>query len=130
METFASLLAQQVQVEGNPIAALIGGTFMLFFYVGLYVVSAVALMTIANKTNTANAWWAWVPILNLILMIQIAELEIWYILLMFVPCVNIFVAVYVWWKICERRGKPGPLALGMLVPVVNFFVMLYVAFSD
>lgn len=130
METFGSLLMQQVQVEGNPIVALLAGTIGLFFWIGLYVVSAVALMTIAKKTGTANEWWAWIPILNLILMVQIAQLEIWYILLMFVPCVNIFAAVYIWWKIAERRGKPGPLAIGMLVPVVNFFIMLYIAFAD
>ena len=66
METFGSLLAQQVQMEGNPIVALITGVVGLFFWLGLYIVMAVALMTIAKKTNTPNEWWAWVPILNII----------------------------------------------------------------
>ncbi|MCC7433448.1 MAG: hypothetical protein IT363_02100 [Methanoregulaceae archaeon] len=130
MENFGSLLAQQVQMEGNPIVALITGVVGLFFWLGLYIVMAVALMTIAKKTNTPNEWWAWVPILNVILMLQIAQLEIWYIVLLFIPCVNLFVAIYTWWKIAERRGKPGAIAILMVVPFINFFVPLYIAFSD
>ena len=122
------LLAQSDSI--NPIAMILGSTIYIVFILGLYVAQALALMTIANKTNTPNGWFAWVPILNIILMLQIAELELWYIVLCFIPCVNIAVYIYMWWKIAERRGKPGAIALAMLVPVVNFFVPLYIAFAD
>lgn len=122
------LLAQSDSL--NPIATILGSALYLFLMLGLYVTQAVALMTIANKTGTPNAWFAWVPILNIILMLQIAELELWYIVLCFIPCVNLAVYIYIWWKVAERRGKPGPIALAMLIPVVNFFVPLYIAFSD
>jgi len=120
----------QYQSEGNPIVALLSGTIGLAMWVGIYVVMALALMTIAKKTGTANEWWAWVPILNILLMLQIADLPMWYIILFFVPCVNLGVGIYAWWKIAEKRGKPGPVALAILIPCVGWFVPLYIAFAD
>lgn len=122
------LLAQSSSLDA--IAAILGSTIYLAFAIGMYVVSAVSLMTIADKTRTPNSWWAWIPILNIVLMLQIAGLELWYIVLCFVPCVNVAVFVYMWWKIAEKRNKPGAIALLMFVPLINFFVPLYIAFAD
>jgi hypothetical protein len=95
-----------------------------------YVVLAIALMTMAKKRGIENAWMAWVPILDLYLMTQIAGLEWWYLILLFIPCVNLFVAIYIWWKICEAHGKPGALSILMIFPVVNLIIPLYLAFGD
>ncbi|MBX3120224.1 MAG: hypothetical protein KF784_14255 [Fimbriimonadaceae bacterium] len=106
----------------------VGMWFGLFILV--YVVQAVALMTIANKTGTENSWMAWIPILNVLLMLSIAGLDWWYILIMLIPCVGWLVVLYAWWLICEERGKPGWISLLQLVPCIGFFVPLYVAFVD
>lgn len=106
------------------------GVLGIAFWLIGYVVLAMALMTIAKKRNLENTWFAWVPILNLVLMLQIAGLEIWMIILLLIPCVNFFFAIYVWWKIAESQGKPGPLGILMIVPVVNLLVILYIAYSD
>ena len=37
-----------------------------------YIYMGLALQTIATKTMTANAWLAWVPIANLVLMLNVA----------------------------------------------------------
>jgi membrane protein implicated in regulation of membrane protease activity len=125
------LLAQfATEAPNNPVAAFIGGTMGIAFWIITYVVAAIALMTIANKLGVENSWLAWIPIANLYLMTQCAGLDWWWLILFFVPCVNIFAIIYVWWKICERRGKPGPLAILMIVPCVGWFVPLYVAFAD
>lgn len=129
METIAPLLAQ-FEAETNPFIALVTSTLGFMFFIAMYVVMAVALMTIAKKTDTPNEWMAWVPILNIVLMIQIAGLELWYIVLCFIPCVNLFAFIYIWWKVAEARDKPGPIALLMLVPVLNLAVPLYIAFSE
>ncbi len=57
------------------VTALFGGMllFFLILLIAVYVVMAISLMKIANRTNTENAWFAWIPILNLILMLQIAQ---------------------------------------------------------
>jgi len=49
-----------------------------------YIYMAYTLMKIAQKTNTENAWFAWIPILNIILMLQIAKKPLWWIVN---PCI-------------------------------------------
>lgn len=108
-------------------------TLLLFWvvaFVAIYVFTAVCFQKIAERTNTEDAWWAWVPILNILLMLKIAEKPMWWIILLFIPLVNFIIAILVLLRICERRGKPGWMVVGMLIPVVNFVVLGYLAFSD
>lgn len=126
----------QLFAQSNSDAAagiLAGGMLMvlLIFVLVFYIIMGFALVTIANKTGKNDkSWWGWIPIPNVLLMLEIAELPLWYIVLLLVPCVNGGVFIYTWWKIAEKRGKPGPIALALLVPVVGFFVPLYIAFSE
>ncbi len=55
--------------------------YALIIAIGLYVYSSLALMTIANKTHTENAWMAWIPILNVYLLVTIADKPWWWTLL-------------------------------------------------
>jgi len=73
-------------------AGMFGTTFLLFFAV-FYVYTALALMTIATKTNTKDGWLAWIPIANIILMLNIAKKPIWWIILFLVPLVNIVMII-------------------------------------
>ena len=92
--------------KGMPLlgAGIIG--FMLLLGLAGYIYTALALQTIANKTNTENGWLAWIPIANLILMVNIARKPIWWIILFFIPLANIVVAVIVLMGIAEARNKP------------------------
>ena len=103
----------------------------LLIFVGLYVFSALCLMMIAKKTNTPNGWMAWIPIANVVLMLQIAGKPIWWIVLLLIPLVNLVIAILVWMGIAEARGKPGWMGvLVVLIPVVNLVLMGYLAFSN
>ena len=114
---------------GGLVALFSGGIFLVSFLIG-YIVVSFALMTIANKLNVQNSWLAWIPIANLYLMTQCAGLEWWWMLLCFIPYVGVFPAIWIWWKITEARGKPGPLSLVLLIPCVNLGYILYLAFAD
>ena len=106
------------------------GGMMVTISLIVYVLLAFPLYVIATKTGTENPWMAFVPILNAYLMVMIAGLEWWYLLLFLIPCVNLFVSIYVWWQICEARDKPGVLSLLMLIPCLNVALPFYVAFVD
>lgn len=103
---------------------------LIAFYLAMYVVSALALMTIANKTGTDNSWMAWIPFLNVWLMIEIAGLDWWYLILFFVPLVNLAVFAYAWWCIAGERGFPEFVGLLTLIPCLGMIVMLYIAFAE
>jgi hypothetical protein len=83
---------------------LFAGMFFTFFLVCFavgYVYVSLALQTIAQKTNTANGWLAWIPIANIILMMGIAEARSkpsWWGILLIIPVVNLIVPGYLAWS--------------------------------
>jgi hypothetical protein len=124
----AELRAFQDELPAGLLAGLLG--MILLFGGVVYVYMALALMTIAKKTNTENAWLAWIPIANIILMLNVARKPLWWIFLMLVPLVNIVIAILVWMAIAEARHKPNWLGILMIVPVVNLVVPGYLAWAD
>jgi cytochrome bd-type quinol oxidase subunit 2 len=127
-----SAFAQSDNSGNFTAAAALGGFMVVFLIIGLavYVYMALALQTIANKTNTENAWLAWVPIINIILMLNIAKKPLWWIILCLIPIVNIIVIVIVWMAIAEARGKPSWWGILFIVPVVQVIVPGYLAWAD
>lgn len=127
------LYAQMSENEGAAagIAVLGGMLFVLLAIVGVfYVYMSLALQTIAKKTNTENAWMAWIPIVNIILMLNIAKKPLWWIILCFIPLVSIVILIIVWMAIAEARGKPSWWGILLIVPFVNIIVPGYLAWSD
>lgn len=117
----------------KALPALMAGGFLMFFLVfalAIYVYTALALSTIAEKTNTENGWLAWIPIANIILMLNIAKKPIWWILLCLIPFVNIVIFIILWMGIAEARNKPSWWGVLMIVPVVSLIVPGYLAWSD
>lgn len=108
---------------------MFGAAFFLFF-VGVYVYISLALMTIADKTNTPNSWLAWIPIANLFLMLNVAKKPAWWLVLFLIPLVNIVIAIIVWMAVAEARHKPNWWGIVMIVPVVGLIVPGYLAWSD
>ena len=119
--------------EGRTAAFAAMGAFMLVFLVffaAIYIYMGLTLSTIAKKTNTENAWWGWVPILNIVLMLNIAKKPIWWIVLLIIPVVGIVIGVLVWMAIAEARGKPNWWGILIIVPLVGIIVPGYLAFAD
>ncbi len=96
----------------------------------IYVYVSLSLMKIAQKLNVDNAWLAWIPIVNLWIMVQCAGKEWWWIILMFIPIVSIIASIVLWMAIAERRGKPSWVGILIIVPVVGLFIPGYLAFTD
>jgi hypothetical protein len=113
------------------VGALMGGFLLTFVGVvlGLYVFFSLSLFKIAKKLNVQAAWAAWVPILSVWPFMASAGKPLWWILLLFIPFVNLFVGVYLWMCISENLGKGKMLGLLMVIPIVNLIVMGYLAFS-
>ena len=112
--------------------AALGAFFFVFliFFVVIYVYIALCLSTIAKKTNTPDTWMAWVPIIQGVLMLKIAQKPIWWIILFFVPLVGIVIGIMVWMEIARRRNKPEWWGILLIVPLVGIIVPGYLAFSD
>ncbi len=88
----------------------------------LYVWVVLCLYLIARKVDIPDAWFAWVPILNLILICRVADKPGWWFLLLFIPLVNIVVYLDIWMTIAEDCNRPAWLGVLMLIPVVNLVI--------
>jgi hypothetical protein len=121
------------QSSDAALSKALGGAMLVFVLgVGLvgYIYVSLALQTIATKTATANGWLAWIPIVNLFLMLNIAKKPLWWFVLFLIPLVNIVMAVIVWMGVAEARRKPSWWGILAIVPVANLVVPGYLAWSD
>ncbi|MBW3015850.1 hypothetical protein KY330_05500 [Candidatus Woesearchaeota archaeon] len=109
------------------------GIAMIVIALAIYLYFAFALMYIAKKTKTPNAWLAFIPIANVYLMTQMAGLPaLWTLIVLgvFIPWIGSFVLLggitYFFWLIAEKIGKPGwwglVVGLAPLVPIVGGIV--------
>jgi hypothetical protein len=104
--------------------------FFLLFVGAIYAYFALAISTIARKTYTPNAWYAWVPILNMVLLLNVAKKPAWWVLLYFVPFVNIVIMVITWMEVAKARGRPDWWGVFIIAPIANFILPGILAWTD
>jgi hypothetical protein len=95
-----------------------------------YIYGALTLQAIAKRTNTENGWLAWIPIANVILMLNIAKKPLWWIILLFVPLANLVILIIVWMEIAVACKKPNWWGILTIVPVANLIVLGLLAWGD
>ncbi len=102
----------------------------LFVLIIVYAFFALCLSAIAKKTgNGQRAWWGWVPVLQVLLILKVASVDWWWIFFFLIPFVNIAIAIYVWVRIAKTLSKHPIWGVLMIVPVVDVAVLAYLAFS-
>jgi hypothetical protein len=69
-------------------------------------------------------WASIVPIYNLIVLIQVAKKEIWWIVLFLIPIVNIIAFILIDIAVAENFGKSGGFAVGLIFLPFIFFPIL------
>lgn len=129
-----STVSAFAQSSDNQAAqAVFAGVFLIVVLViaaAAYIYIALALQTIAKKTGTQNAWLAWIPIINIFLMLDIAKKPMWWFVLFLIPLVNIIMSVIVWMGVATARRKPEWWGILMIVPLANLVVPGYLAWAD
>jgi len=121
-----SVNGQQVGCDSFAGAgAFIGGLF--FVYLIVIILMIVSLWTIFKKAGQPG-WACIIPIYNFIVMLQIAGRPIWWIILMFIPFVNVVVSIIVANDVAKAFGKSSLFTIGMVVLPFIFYPIL--AFSD
>jgi len=115
----------------NVVAAFLAGFMMIFSLVMavLYVYFSLCMFLIARRLNVPAAWTAWVPILQVWPLLASAGKPCWWVLLLFIPFVNIIISTYLWMCIAENLGRNKWLGVLILVPVVQLVLPGVLAFS-
>lgn len=103
---------------------------ILVLSIAMYIYTAYCLYAIAKKTNTPNPWYAYIPILNLVLIFQIIRQSPWWILAMFIPIVNIFVMIWMWMELAAVCNRPKWWGILMIISPVNLILLWFMAFRE
>ncbi len=85
--------------------------------------------SICEKTGMATGAAIWVPILQIIPMLQAAGMSPMWFLAFFIPGLNLIAQIIWSFKIVQARGKAPVVAVGLILPITNVLSFLYLAFS-
>ena len=111
-----AILVQQTDDTG---VGLFGGLLGLVF--GLLAV--VGLWKIFTKAGQPG-WAALIPIYNAIVLLRVVGRPWWWLLLMFIPLVNLIIYIIVAVDLARSFGKGGLFALGLVVLSWIFLAVL------
>jgi hypothetical protein len=95
-----------------------------------FAVAAVAIASLWRIFTKAGkpGWAAIIPIYNTVVMLQIVGRPLWFILLAFVPFVNLIVAVIICLDLARSFGKSAMFGVGLIFLSIIFLPIL--AFGD
>lgn len=102
----------------------------LVFFILLPILWIIPLQILAKKTNDPKPWLAWIPFANLYLMCKIGQKPGWWMLLLFIPLVQIIFFVLIWMGIAQVRQRPSWLGILILIPPITLLLPWYLALSD
>lgn len=116
-------------------ASSTGDTFLTMFgwfvVTVLYFYFAFMMYKMAQKTGQAdNAWFAFIPILNTVLLIQMAEKPMHWFLLLFIPIVNVVLFFKLWMDAARSCGQSAVWGFLMMIPFLNFVAAFVLAFNS
>lgn len=113
-----TILAQESSGGGGAIAML-----------GSLIYLAIIVLVIAGIWKTFSkagqpGWAAIIPIYNMIVLLQVAQKPIWWIILMFIPLVNVVVWILVAIEVAKQFDKGAGFGLGLAFLGFIFFPIL------
>jgi hypothetical protein len=114
----------------NDLEAVFCAVLALVFWLTYMTVAILVFVSMWKVFVKAGqpGWACIVPIYNFIVMLQIADKPLWWIILLFVPIVNIIITILFYIAIAEKFGKGAGFGFGLAFLSFIFFPIL--AFGD
>lgn len=115
----------------DTVAAGIGlAAIAIIFVIGLalYLFFCFCGKKICEKCGVQPGILIWIPIVQLVPLLQAGGLPVWMIILFFIPIVGFIMSIYMWAKICTARGKGVLVTIGVVL--LPFIFIPYLAFSE
>lgn len=88
------------------------------------IVAVIAGMWKTFEKAGKPGWAAIVPIYNIMVMLEIARKPIWWLILMFIPCVSIVAAIILMIDFAKMFGKSAGFGVGLALLGFIFFPIL------
>jgi hypothetical protein len=127
LDSVPILFAQRGADAAAAAGALAGSCVFGLIFLAIAVLFIASFWKIFDKAGEPG-WAAIVPIYNIIVLCRVAGKPEWWVLLFFIPVVNIVISIMVWAALCERFGKDGGFVIGIILLPYIFLPIL--AFGD
>lgn len=118
--TWLSVLAQEGGAEGPGGAA---GGVILVVQLAVLVLAVAGMWKVFEKAGKPG-WGAIIPIYNIVLLLEIVGKPIWWIILLFIPCVGIVITLILFLELAKCFGKGAGYGIGLFLLGFIFFPML------
>ena|SRR6185437_6565656 len=116
-QTLCSLVIAQLNSDGGP------GIIFLLIELAVIVVVFAGLWKVFVKAGKPG-WAAIIPIYNLIVLLEIADKPLWWIILCIIPLVNIVVGVLIAIAVAANFGKSTLFGVGLAFLPFIFYPLL------
>jgi Family of unknown function (DUF5684) len=99
------------------------GVFGMLIYLAIIVVIIAGMWKVFVKAGKPG-WASIVPIYNIIVLLEIAGKPLWWIILLFIPIVNLVILVLIAIEIAKAFGKGTGFGLGLAFLGFIFYPIL------
>ena len=106
---------------GGLFVGMLFTILMIGLAIGLFF--AICYWRIFSKAGKPG-WAAIIPIYNTIVLLEIVGRPIWWIILLFIPLVNLVILLILVFDLCRSYGQGGGFAIGMIILPIIFIPML------
>lgn len=106
----------------SPFGAAMGAGMMICWLV-LILLIVIGMWKVFVKAGKPG-WAAIIPIYNMIVLLEIVGKPIWWFILLFIPFVNLIIAIIVLVALARNFGKGVGFALGLLILPFIFYPIL------
>jgi hypothetical protein len=121
MDTASIALLAQNDFSQDAGGAIAGVVLLIEFAIAVVVIAGLwKIFTKAGKPG----WAALIPIYNLVVMLEIVDKPIWWLLLFLIPCVNVIMAILVAVELANRFGQGAGFAVGLILLPMIFYPIL------
>ncbi|AQX13186.1 signal peptidase I [Elizabethkingia meningoseptica] len=121
--------------QDSGASAALGMGIMLFYFIFcliFYLFSAFCWYKTFKKAGREDAWAAFIPFYNIIVLVQIIKKPIWWFILFFIPFVNLYALFIAGDKLAKGFGKgENSTVWGVIAIVTSLFInMIVYAFGS
>jgi hypothetical protein len=99
------------------------GAGLVLLYLVFYIIGCIPLALVFRKADKP-AWAAFVPIYNLYVLLTIVGRPGWWLILYFIPFVNIIIAIIVYYDLAKSFGHGGGFTVGLVFLSWIFLLIL------
>ncbi len=100
-----------------------GGIVITLVYLAIVVLMIASMWRVFAKAGKPG-WAAIVPIYNFIVLLDIANKPVWWIVLLLIPVVNFIACILIYTSMAERFGKSGGFTAGLILLPFIFWPIL------